>query len=190
MFVPLWTVARQAPLSMGFSRQKHWSELPFLSLGYLTNPGVKPRSPAFLMDSLPFEPPGSSDCPQTLPLMCLPPPQAEVPGCLSPTGQISRRLWPRGQVPHSCKCALCQVTGKGGGRPEGQRLRMVFRHLCYPFQELPAPGATVRATWGPVCGALRLGLSPVTKTDAVSLLWYPESPALQTVKNRNFTIAG
>ena len=32
LFAVLWTVARQAPLSMGFSRQKYWSRLPFLSL--------------------------------------------------------------------------------------------------------------------------------------------------------------
>ena len=35
-----WTVARQAPLSMGFSRQEHWSEWPFLSPGDLPDPGI------------------------------------------------------------------------------------------------------------------------------------------------------
>ena len=38
-----WTVARQAPLSMGFSRQEYWSGLPFPSPGDLPNPGIKPR---------------------------------------------------------------------------------------------------------------------------------------------------
>ena len=42
-----WTVAQQAPLSMGFSRPEHWSGLPFPSPGDLPNPGIKPRSPAF-----------------------------------------------------------------------------------------------------------------------------------------------
>ena len=45
-FVTPWTVARQAPLSMGFSRQEYWSGLPFPSPGYLPNPGIEPRSPA------------------------------------------------------------------------------------------------------------------------------------------------
>ena len=37
-----WTVACQAPLSMGFSRQEYWSGLPFPSLGDLSDPGVEP----------------------------------------------------------------------------------------------------------------------------------------------------
>ena len=48
----------QAPLSMGFSRQKYWSGLPFPSPGNLPNTGVKPGSPALRADSLPFEPSG------------------------------------------------------------------------------------------------------------------------------------
>ena len=41
-----WTVACQAPLSMGFPRQEYWSGLPFPSLGNLPNPGVESASPA------------------------------------------------------------------------------------------------------------------------------------------------
>ena len=51
--VTLWTVASQAPLAMGFSRQEYWSGLPFPSPGDLPNPGIKPRSPALQADSLP-----------------------------------------------------------------------------------------------------------------------------------------
>ena len=40
----LWTVARQAPLSMGFSRQEHWNGLPFPSPGDLPDSGIKPKS--------------------------------------------------------------------------------------------------------------------------------------------------
>ena len=47
-----WTVALQAPLSMRFSRQEYWTELPFPSPGDLPNPGIKPGSPAFQADSL------------------------------------------------------------------------------------------------------------------------------------------
>ena len=53
-----WTVAYQAPLSMGFSRQECWSGLPFPSPGDLPDPGIKPRSPALRADALPSEPPG------------------------------------------------------------------------------------------------------------------------------------
>ena len=53
-----WTVPRQAPLSIGFSRQEYWSGLPFLSPGDLPNSGIEPRSPALPADSLPSEPPG------------------------------------------------------------------------------------------------------------------------------------
>ena len=40
----LWTVARQAPLSMGFSRQEYWSGLPCPPPGDLSDPGIKPTS--------------------------------------------------------------------------------------------------------------------------------------------------
>ena len=46
LFETLWTIASQAPLSMGFSRQEYWSGLPFLSPGFLPNPGIELRSPA------------------------------------------------------------------------------------------------------------------------------------------------
>ena len=51
----LWTAARQAPLSVEFSRKEYWSGLPCPSPGDLLNPGIKPRSPAFKVESLPFE---------------------------------------------------------------------------------------------------------------------------------------
>ena len=50
-----WTVAHQAPLSMGFSRQKYWSGLPFPSPGDLPDLGIEPRSPALQADSLSTE---------------------------------------------------------------------------------------------------------------------------------------
>ena len=53
-----WTIAHQAPLSMGFSRQGYWSGLSFVSPGDLPDPGIEPRSPASQADSLPFEPLG------------------------------------------------------------------------------------------------------------------------------------
>ena len=44
LFVTPWTMAHQAPLSMGFSRQEYWSGLPFPSPGNLPYPGIKPTS--------------------------------------------------------------------------------------------------------------------------------------------------
>ena len=55
-----WTVAHQAPLSMGFSRQEYWSGLPFPSPGDLPDPGIEPPtqgSPALQADALISEPP-------------------------------------------------------------------------------------------------------------------------------------
>ena len=52
LFVTPWTVANQTPLSMGFSRQENWSGLPFPAPGDLSDPGIKPGSPALQADSL------------------------------------------------------------------------------------------------------------------------------------------
>ena len=46
LFKILWSVARQAPLSMGFSRQEYWSGLPCPPPGDLPDPGMEPTSPA------------------------------------------------------------------------------------------------------------------------------------------------
>ena len=59
LFATPWTVAHQAPPSMGFSRQEYWSGLPFPSPGDLPDPGIKPGSPAFQTDALTSEPPGN-----------------------------------------------------------------------------------------------------------------------------------
>ena len=50
--VTTWTVAHQAPLSMGFSKQRYWSELTFPSPADLTDPGIEPGSPTLQADSL------------------------------------------------------------------------------------------------------------------------------------------
>ena len=46
LFATPWTIAGQAPLSMGFSRQEYWSGLPFPPPGDLLNPGIEPVPPA------------------------------------------------------------------------------------------------------------------------------------------------
>ena len=55
-----WTVAYQAPLSMGFSRQEYWSGVPFPSPGDLPGPGIELGSPTLQADALLSEPPGKS----------------------------------------------------------------------------------------------------------------------------------
>ena len=71
LFATPWTVAHQAPLSMGFSRQEYWSGLPCPPPGDLPNPGIKPASPATSVSqvgSLPLSHQGS-------PNNCIPSPQ-------------------------------------------------------------------------------------------------------------------
>ena len=66
LFVTLWTVAYQSPLSMEFPRQEYWSGLPCPAPGDLPNPGVKPISPASSAlqgDSLPLSHQGSPNKP-------------------------------------------------------------------------------------------------------------------------------
>ena len=62
LFETLWTIARQALLFMGLSRQEYWSELPFPPPGDLPDPGIEPMSPAlvgrffFLITKPPWKP--------------------------------------------------------------------------------------------------------------------------------------
>ena len=60
LFVTLWTIACQAPLSMGFSRQESWKGLPFPSLGDLLDPGIECMSPELSDEFFTTEPPGKS----------------------------------------------------------------------------------------------------------------------------------
>ena len=74
-FATVWTVAHQTPLSMGFLRQKYWSELSFPSAGDLPGPETEPESPAWQADPLVLDPSGKpqfslhslpNECPLTL----------------------------------------------------------------------------------------------------------------------------
>ena len=57
-FMNPWTVAHQAPLSIGFPRQEYWSGLSFPSPGSLPNPEIESASPALASGLLTTEPPG------------------------------------------------------------------------------------------------------------------------------------
>ena len=63
LFVTPWTIACQAPRSMGFPRQEYWSGFPFSSPKDLPHPGIKPASPALQVDSLPVSHQGSQKSP-------------------------------------------------------------------------------------------------------------------------------
>ena len=59
LFVTLWTIALQAPLSLEFFRQEYWSGFPLPLQGNMPDPGTKPTSPlssALQVDYLPTEP--------------------------------------------------------------------------------------------------------------------------------------
>ena len=60
LFATPWTVAYQAPPSMGFSRQEYWSGLPFPSSGDLPDPGIEPGSCTLGANALTSEPPGKT----------------------------------------------------------------------------------------------------------------------------------
>ena len=59
-FATSWTVARQAPLPMGFPRQENWTGFPFPSPEDLPNPGIEPASPVlpggFFINEIPGKP--------------------------------------------------------------------------------------------------------------------------------------
>ena len=59
-FVSPWTIAHQAPVSMGFPRQEYWSVLPFPSPGDLPVSDIEPISPALAGRIFTTEPPGKS----------------------------------------------------------------------------------------------------------------------------------
>ena len=107
-----WTVAHQAPSSMGFSRQEYWSGLPFPSPGDLPDPGIEPRSPTLQADALTSAPPGK---PLNIRIQSL-----EL--------QIQVRDFKGG------KEARLKEEGGGGGRRGGERggLTDVSCHLQIP----------------------------------------------------------
>ena len=82
LFATPWTVALQAPLFVGFSRQEYWSGLLFPPPGDLSNPGIEPESLTSQVDSLPLSHQGS-------PKYCIRDRQwkhssTEAPGCPTP----------------------------------------------------------------------------------------------------------
>ena len=86
VFATTWSVACQAPLSMGFSRQEYWSGKPFPSSEDLPDSGSKPRSLALPANSLPSQSESESEVAQLCPTLCdsvdCSPPGSSVHGIL------------------------------------------------------------------------------------------------------------
>ena len=130
LFATPLTVACQASLSMGFSRQEYWSELLCPPLGDLRDPGIEPRFSALQVDSLPSEPPekpkntgvGSLSLPRNQTgfsciagglflLTKLP----RKPWCLISTLDHVKKVSP--SPPHLIRHKIIKSTGYGGHGP-------------------------------------------------------------------------
>ena len=90
-----WTVAPQAPLSLGFPRQEYWSGLPFSSPGDCPEPGIKPASPALAGRFFTAEPPGK-------------------PGSHSPWGECLEVEFPSHRAVVGLTRRKCQTTVQSG----------------------------------------------------------------------------
>ena len=98
LFATPWTVAYQAPSSMGFSRQEYWSGLSFPFPGDLPDPGIEPGSPAFQAEALTSEPP---EKPQTKQSST----QTSAVGSLAISSGAGRRtVWSLHEVPAVSCC--------------------------------------------------------------------------------------
>ena len=122
LFGTPWTVAYQAPPSMGFSRQECWGGLPFPSPGDLPDPGIEPWSPTLQADVLPSEPPGKPSevrVSQSCPTLCDPmdspwnsPIQNTGVGNCSVLQGIFPTQGSNPGLPH-CRLILYQLSHKG-----------------------------------------------------------------------------
>ena len=148
LFVTPWTLAYQAPSSMGFSRQEYWSRLPFPSPGNLPNPGIEPGSPALQTDAIPSGPPGKPKlesvahkrlpaCPPCLtwgqasgPRVMAPAPGPQIPGCLALPGG-------RPQDPGDGPCPRATNTSLGPTtHPAEHSVGLTLTHLNKPDADL------------------------------------------------------
>ena len=106
LFAALWTAARQAPLSMGFSTQEYWSGLPYPLPGPLPEPGIEPGSPAVQADSLSLSHRGSP-----MDLTTLSPCSAPCGTCFVIVGSLEKQVAQREAV-------TCQRPHAGGRQPQ------------------------------------------------------------------------
>ena len=132
LFVTPWTVAHQAPPSMGFSRQEYWSGLPFPSPGNLTNPGIEPSFPALQADALPSEPPGKTSIPK----------KGNAKECsdyhtiafISHTSEVIFKI-PQARLQHYVNCELPDVQA---GFRKGRGTRDEIANICWIIKKARA----------------------------------------------------
>ena len=114
LFAIPWTIACQAPLSIGFSRQEYWNGLPCPPPGDFPNPGIKPRSSALQADYLSSEPLGKPKNTGVGSLSLLQenfPTQESNQGLLHCTRNQTRLpKWLSGKE-SSCQCTSCRRHG-------------------------------------------------------------------------------
>ena len=110
LFVTPWTVAYQAPQSMGFYRQEYWSGVPLPSPGDLPNPGIEPGSPVLQADALPSEPPGKLT---SFDFICVTPPATWRPGGVSTEESVLDRARTTPELLEQCRVLMEAVSLKG-----------------------------------------------------------------------------
>ena len=145
LFVTPWTVAHQAPLSVGFSRQEYWSGQPFPSLGHLPNQGIKPGSPTLQVDSFPSGPPGKP-IKNTLIL----------PVRLCSSSQNSENInhqeetWPTERKLRHSSCRAVRQRCRGRTRGKAASLQAGRAAWMSPAAPLPTPSASVSLRCSPL----------------------------------------
>ena len=127
-----WTVACQASLSTGFSRQEYWSELPCPPPGHLLDPGMEPTSLTSLAlagDSLSLVPGRFHAC-----MLCL-----VAQSCLtlcdpmdhSPSGSSVQGEFPGKNAGVGCHALLQGIFSTQGSNPGLLHCRWIFYHLSH-----------------------------------------------------------
>ena len=137
LFATPWTVAHQAPPSMGFSRQEYWRGLPLPSPGDLPDPGIEPRSPALEADALTTEPPGDKSLTRPQPHQPAGPGRQELRGAHASNPQVA---------PSRLGARLRALRSAGQNRSErGAKLSPDL--LISPKQPPPLPREQKRRRW-------------------------------------------
>ena len=121
---------------MGFYRQEYWGGLPFPSPGDLPDPGIKPRSPALQVDSLPSEPPAAAAAAakslQLCPILCDP------MNCSPPDSSVHSPGKNTGVGSHSLLQGIFLIQGSNQGLPHCRQTLHCLSHegspsLSHPF---------------------------------------------------------
>ena len=150
-----WTVAYQAPPSMGFSRQEYWSGVPFPFTEDLPDSGIEPRSPTWQVDALPSKPSGFplEKCKDYLNLLVVlfpvPPTEEKLP-CLQCTSM---------QFPVSYKLTESTVSTYKENKGENKKERRSTFGDAHIFQVIHAQGPRSHQR-GVLCLTIKMQFCP------------------------------